>query len=280
MDANNLPVLIFQMGKVGSQTLQHTLVHNQIPCISVHSLSREGIDYTEQTAGPSQDTHDRRSIRRLIDLTKGQKPWKVITLVRDPVARLISDAFQNGSRYLPDAPPLENGTLAYGAIVNFIRRRCRGLDPFSTTDFCAWFDLELRKVFDFDIFSTPFSSPDYQIYSHPNVHVLLIKVENMTACLCSALQSFLGLPIQAIYQANIGSRKPYHRLYEMVLDTLTIPAADLDRIYRAQYVRHFYSPEEIDGFRRRWLWGRNARPSDSPLGAPMTENAAKPVERP
>jgi hypothetical protein len=287
MDSSPLPVLIFQMGKVGSQTLQHTLANSGIPCISVHGLSYEGIDYTERTVGVTKDTRDRRSIRRLIDLGRGRMRWKVITLVRDPVARLVSDAFQNGPRYLPDAPPLEDGVLAYGAIVDFIRRRCRGLNPFSTTDFCTWFDLELRKVFDFDIFSVPFTGQEYQVYRTANADILLLKLETFNQTIQPAIMELLNTTISLLVYSNVGAIKPYRRLYDLVLDTLTIPAEDLDRIYQARYVRHFYSPAQIDGFRRRWLLGRTAQPSDAPVPFPIvaipgsrTENAAKPAGQP
>jgi hypothetical protein len=272
MDTKNLPVLIYQMGKVGSQTLQHTLVHSGISCISVHGLAHEGIDYSERTRGISKETQERRAIRRLIDLTRGRTPWTIVTLIRDPVARLISDAFQNGPRYLPDAPPLENGTLAFGAMVDFIRRRCRGLDPFSNTDFCTWFDRELREVFDFDIFSVPFTGSGYQVYRTAHANILLMKLETLNPIIQPAFQEFLNITISQIVNANVGTVKAYYRLYDLVLDTLTIPAEDLDRIYQARYVRHFYTPTEIDEFRRRWTLGRSIRTSDSSLPAPIGPN--------
>jgi hypothetical protein len=268
MDAQKLPVLIYQMGKVGSQTLQHTLDNCGIPCISVHGLSYEGIDYTERTAGITRDTQDRRSIRRLIDLTRGRVPWTVVTLVRDPVARLVSDAFQNGHRYLPNAP-LESGTLAFGAVVDFIHRRCRGLDLLSNTEFCTWFDRELREVFEFDIFSVPFTGAGYQVYRTAHANILLMKLETLNETIRPAIREFMNVSIELQVNSNVGAVKAYRRLYDLVLNTLTIPGEDLDRIYQAKYVRHFYSPAEIEGFRRRWTLGRTDRPSDSPLPAPI-----------
>jgi hypothetical protein len=62
----------------------------------------------------------------------------------------------------------------------------------------------------------------------------------------------------------VGAEKAYGDLYRRFLDGLHPPAEAIERAYSSRLVRHFYSPEEIARFRRRWA---DRDPARDPLPA-------------
>jgi hypothetical protein len=51
---------------------------------------------------------------------------------------------------------------------------------------------------------------------------------------------------------NVGAQKPYAALYRGFLERYRPDEATLDVIYGSAFMQHFYSPDEIDGFREKW----------------------------
>ena len=60
---------------------------------------------------------------------------------------------------------------------------------------------------------------------------------------------------------NVGTAKDYGPLYREVLDRFRPPAEYVARVYETKQARHFYSPEELEAFRRHWT-----RPISVPSG--------------
>ena len=108
LDKNYPPVLIYQMGKVGSSTVKQSLLKTAIknPLFYVHYLSWKSIHSVEnyfanKSMAPPSHIQYSKIVRQLIDLYKGQIRFKIVSLVRDPVARNISSTFQNVNLGLP-----------------------------------------------------------------------------------------------------------------------------------------------------------------------------------
>ena len=64
-----------------------------------------------------------------------------------------------------------------------------------------------------------------------------------------------------IVRENVGSDKEYSDLYAAVVRDARVPEAALDTAYGSRFARHFYSQEEIAGFRRSW---EQTEPAASP----------------
>jgi len=257
---NTMPAtLVFQMAKVGSKSVVRSIrsARPGQPVFHVHTLTSRGIAAMEMfyrwSRVPSLPGAGHLLVSRFLkeQLQLGVAPgrWKIITLVRDPVARNISLLFQLGRRLLPD-----------------IKQRCDEgrLDPIAVfaqfeaafpdqVDCMRWFRNELQPVFGIDLFSTPFDiDAGYQVYHGPFADVLLIKTEFLNRCGEAALGSFLGLEDLRLKRANVGATKPLGTRYKRLLDKLVLPRAFVDRYYDSPEVRHFYSPEELDRARSRW----------------------------
>jgi hypothetical protein len=255
-------VLVYQMAKVGSQTVVRSLRASRPgrPVFHVHTLTAEGMAAMEgfyrRARVPSLPGAGHllvsRYLKRQIEsgITPGR--WRVVTLVRDPVARNISLLFQLGRRLLPD----------------FAERCAAGrLDPIdvferfevdfpSQVDCMRWFRDELQPVFGVDPFATPFDrAAGFQVYRGPFADVLLLRTEDFDRIGEAALRSFLGLDRFHWRRANVRAQKVGGKRYTGFLDRLELPEAFVNRYYDTPEVQHFYPPEELSRFRSRWCGG-------------------------
>jgi hypothetical protein len=94
------PVLVYQMSKVGSSTVQETLHEAGIPSLHVHFVDAEHWEeasnlYTENNEPLPHHFHTGRLVRLWLNQTNRQV--RVVTLVRDPIARYVSGAFEVGN---------------------------------------------------------------------------------------------------------------------------------------------------------------------------------------
>jgi hypothetical protein len=82
--------------------------------------------------------------------------------------------------------------------------------------------------------------------------LLLLKLERLKECAAAAMKDFLGIDNFILTNANVGEDKDYRDLYRSFVDSIQLPSSYLDRMYESAAVRHFYSEDEIQGFRSRW----------------------------
>jgi hypothetical protein len=173
------------MGKVGLSAILSSLkqcgLKNHID--HIHFLSEKNIKKVEEAIlkSPSSEIprHLRRSIdlRQQIDQNTGPAKWKIITLVRDPMARHISATFQN--THLIPGFNLEEEQATYDLITNKILDSIKNFDE-KTNLSASWFDNEIKHVFGFDVYAVDFSTAQgYQIYATQHADILLIRLEDL-----------------------------------------------------------------------------------------------------
>ena len=252
------PILIYQMGKVGSASIQASLDARNLSSIHAHFLSWQSLADVEKYylglphANLPEHVSRSKRLRAIIDETWGRIRWKVITLVREPVARTISDVFQNLTFSMPHINDLDKNN-AFEQISAYTLEQFNKFDE-KKDYICTWFDKEIKDVFNLDIYALKFNKRDgFQIFTAENADILLIKLEKLSECHQQAFQDFLGIQNFQLIMANVGNQKPYKRLYDNVLDSISIPDDCLDRIYTSRFARHFYTPDEIQMLKRRWL---------------------------
>jgi hypothetical protein len=260
----NPPILIYQMGKVGSSTIHLSLEAAKVPnpIYHVHFLSDEGIRkseayYHRRSAPLPRHLRFSRILRRRIERVKTQVQWMIVTSVREPVGREISDFFQNVEA---DWPHLldRNGKLRTNDAVPFLRDMLMAYDE--STDYATtWFDQELKAVFGVDVYAYPFNHDSgYTIIRQGNVDVLVFRVDALNTCFESATTEFLGLdePIKML-RANIGEDKPYAQEYRDMVSQFALPEAACHKIFASKYARHFFDEHVRDQSIRRWAEEQN-----------------------
>ena len=253
-DKPDIPVFIYQMGKVGSKTIEASLSYNNVPCLCMHTLTCDKIEEMkkreETNPAKSIDLQVSLSVRRLIDLTRGEMKHKVITLVREPVSRTISNVFQNMHRFYPHLHGRTDINVV-PEIIEILLKRFRGFNEKS--DGSHWLNNEMKKVFGLDVFSVEFDrSADYRIYRAPDANILLIKLERLFDCHKAAFNEFLGIENFCLINTNLGIQKQYYPIYKQVKESISIPDEVLDRIYSSRLVRRFYNDKEITDFKKKW----------------------------
>lgn len=251
---NRRPIIIHQMGKVGSSSVHQTLQELDLgrPLLQVHVLEPTRLGTARQAAreaGP-MPRHLQVSSELSREFRDGMFPCDVITLVREPVSRAISFAFEDWKRKAPGAR--EGGTLdpeVMRAIVQEILGGAGGhADP------GVWFEKELRAVFGIDVFSEPFDhAAGCANFENGPVRVLLLRLEDLDSQGPAILSRFLALdpPMETIRRANVGRKKWYADSLRRVKDAFRLDPGSLDRVYGTRFARHFYGPDLVR-LRERW----------------------------
>nr|VFJ43165.1 MAG: Putative capsular polysaccharide synthesis protein [Candidatus Kentron sp. DK] len=67
------------------------------------------------------------------------------------------------------------------------------------------------------------------------------------------LRDFLLSGTITIQNSNIGAKKEYSALYREFLDRIRFQKEYTDSAYTSRYVNHFYTSDEMDAFRRKWV---------------------------
>lgn len=176
--------------------------------------------------------------------------FHVISSTREPVAQRLSSAFFHSRT---SSEPF-SADLALARLVSHKPQRAGMLSGARWWELDAWFDRYVKAMLGIDVFAEPFDrARGWQIYEGEEARLLLIRQESF-ASLTDAVTAFYGLRRRpaAIPHANAGESHTYRGSYRDAKDTIRIPASLLDTVYSARYARHFYSPEEIRGFKARW----------------------------
>lgn len=262
------PVLVYQMGKVGSETVAGSLEAAGLMgrVYHVHFLSDAGVRwatdvYRARWQPGVSATHlwESLHLRRRLHEATPESPWKVVTLMRDPVARNLSSFFQVGDlqfgldwdELLPrrDEPGIVDELTA------------RFLDEFDEHDRpLRWFDDELAPVFGVDVLDAPSpASSGWARHRAGRADLLILKLEGLQDVGPRALGDLVGAPEVPLVDRNVAEGKAYGELYRRFVAEAVLPAPYLDRMYDHPVTQHFYTPSELDAFRRRWL--RQAGPA-------------------
>ena len=249
------PILIYQMGKVGSAAVYESLRKANIPnpIYHVHLLSYSNLDEVEhylKKVGSKTDIISLRywrAIRRKLDRTKTTK--YLISLVRDPVAREISNVFQN--MHFHKDLKTDTGGVNIEKTVNHLYEYFANYDE--KTDYvCTWFDKEILDSFNIDVYASPFDqSRAYSIIGNDQAKLLLLRMENLSEVFSEAMQEFMGLSVQLV-RSNESSSKEYYEAYKTVSKRIILPKETCEKIYSTRFFRHFYSDELRSEYTKKW----------------------------
>lgn len=253
-------VLIYQMPKIGSQTIEASLHHYSFPhgIRRFHYLSSAlngEVRRSVRSNGPDDawkcDARDQLravgEISRVIRLRKFLSAFgcvpklEVITGVRELIGLMLSSIFEN---YLYFAPTVEAMTV----------KRCRNalLHPKTFMELRHWFDLELKPFIGIDVFQNAFSTEQgYAIYENRFARVLIYRFDVLDR-LPALLQTFLNWNVPTLLESNIGAKKIYAEQYRHIREKLRLPKEFVTSLYSDKMMTHFYSEAERQKLFSRW----------------------------
>lgn len=213
-------IYIYQMGKVGSTSFARA-----VDGIQVHWLDPESWFYSLRGG---RNRHLLASIRMRLCLRPHDK---IITAVREPIARNLS-AFMQNHRSRGWSPDLETFLAKF-----------RHREPLD------WFDREVRRYLGIDVYAHDF---DCDLgWQNIDDRLLIVKAEIPDAVKSGAIEQFLGRNI-SLHRQNIGDNKDYSGDYNK-LKNARLPEQYVEEMLGSKYAKHFYSDDQLAKIRQKWL---------------------------
>jgi hypothetical protein len=257
-------ILLYQMGKVGSTSVWETLVRSRLtnPIYKVHYLSDAGVAggsavFAHLVGTPGVLPHS-AAVREVRALLADGRPraWKVISLVRDPIARDVSSYLQLVHFAHPGltSPTVQEKKIARAAAYQF------ALYDEARSHHARWFDIEVRAMFGIDAFATPFDHERRRLRVRSgNVDLLVLRVEDLADTLSTSLASFLDADPADIPAVYASSRHPTKvapaydvAVYRRIVAEVRVPRHRSEPVYASRFARHFYTDAERAAFAARW----------------------------
>jgi hypothetical protein len=249
------PIIVFQMGKVGSSSVYDALcdLDLDVPVYHAHVLNRfdvyaEGVRRTR--VAPETDLaaiEEGRTLRKNIDRARWKK-WALVSLVRLPIPRAISGFFEGVDAYVPDFwTRLAAQEITVTELHETFLRRYIDSSPIH------WFDDQVRDVFGIDVYAAPFPhTRGYALYEAERARMLLMRLEDLDRCANQALGEFLGVPPLVLARKNSGQQKAYGKLYQEFMEQLRLEPDYVRAMHSTRYAEHFYTPQELEASVSRW----------------------------
>ena len=250
------PIFVWQMGKVGSTSIEEAVMRTtrDAPFFRAHLLNpdllRRGEMYRRARARGTREYLRSDALRRA--LLAADEGWKIVTVVREPMARNLSAFFQNLDVYLGYDSRKTIESLDATRVVPFLRDAF--VDGFDHDRPAEWFDYEIRDLLGLDVLELPFEPAAGTATYRSGFHELLvIRMESLAPAGERALIDFLRNPEIKLGRGNDADMKWYSRYYRAVRAEAHLPLALVDRVYGSRYARTFYSSEELERYRSEWL---------------------------
>lgn len=255
--------LVYQMGKVGSSSIVKSLKDSNVinDVYHIHDLNDDTLKRDEEiykrqfgvTRLFPYHLWQAQFVKRILNREKGSKIWKIVSLVRDPVARNISTFFQTlrlehsiGYHEDPEGLVPERLNELFRVFLEDVENHDYPL---------KWFDAELNANFGVDVYAKEFIPHEgYQIYKDnaERVHVLVMRLEDLDRIGHIALSEFVGNNKIILCRKNVGATKAYKKSYQHFLDEIKLPISYVEEMYSSRYMKHFYAEQEICKLRQRW----------------------------
>jgi len=188
----NPPLIIYQMGKVASQSIFYSL--KQIypgVVLNTHTFS--------------YDDKDLR-IRKIYEYcVLNSQPLNIISLIREPIGRNLSAFFQNFER--------DTGIQYRNSNLSMDKLRELFIENYNHDIPLKWFEENIRINFGIDVFSDNFPEFGFFAYTKRNYRLLVLRSELDDEVKRFAIMDFLDITEFTIDKRNISSSKEYAETY-------------------------------------------------------------------
>ncbi len=253
------PLVVFQMGNVGSSTVYETLLHSSLPnpVYHVHYMTGPGIRAAIRFHKSLED----RSVPDELWLGEALagkmercplSQWCFITMVRDPVEQAISAFFHNARTHYPEI--FDKGDLLEDKALARLQEVFAGQGRENPR--YSWFAQEFQTALGVDVLRHPFDpASGWAVIRHKRLRVLILRLENLAQSFFPGITALLDGPSpfdSPWVTANISREKDYYSVYEHVKNNFRLTQEQADSIYSDPHVQHFYGAEEITSFKNKW----------------------------
>ena len=251
-------VFIFQMGKVGSISLKHAIQRYKQDkyLLFVHDHRVFIRDYF--LIG---QRNNRLKIFIVLWCAKLGFPIKIVTLIREPIARNVSAFFYfHYASFLPflHKKPLEEIVELF--LTDSRPSYLRAPQAFPVQSRMAeclftlnWFDQFFRPVTGIDVYKKPFPiDRKWQVYKKGGLKVLLYRNDLELSQQTELISRFLGIELDEIKRENLTKDHSYAEIYHRFCESVKLPESYIRRVHDSKFARHFWHPEELEAAADKW----------------------------
>lgn len=223
----NLGIIICMCGKTGDTTMVKTFKEHNIPWAQSH--------------------HSNLLTKEVLQ----EQKVKIITAVRDPIARDFSqtyECFTNISTFpLPNKCYLESSndaemvfhkTWANSTLSRNMGEVERWFSEFAENAVCL-----LDHPFD--------KEAGYSIIQEGNYDIFVYQLEKLNDII-PQLSDWVGVPFTKLENSNVAADKWIGKSYKQAQKEMKFSQEYFDICYNDPYVKHFYSEADIETFKERW----------------------------
>lgn len=240
-------IMVYQYGKCGSLSVYDTLKKKGKNVVHIHHI-------TDNLSEESRRINN-ELVEDLKKNIKSRKNIKIITMVREPISRIVSNVF-----YLMG---LEDTDWYYGMdymkqydnITEFVKNAlCFPLlEADEDTNGFMWFENELKAITGVDVLQHEFDTEKgYSLIKQDNIEVLILQMEKMNDNV-QVIGDFAGIDNLVLENTNMAENKNYQYVYAEMKKDIKIPREIFDTYYdNNPYMVHFYSEKDRKKFADKW----------------------------
>ena len=221
------PILVWTPGKTGQSAVHDMLVDAGYQnVVGIHSLEAESGQDGVRIDAHLKERKERRNI--LLPYIEQDSDVKIVIVVRDVMQRNISSLFYN-SNY-------RNKT------------RDAFIKEFNHSWYLDWFDSQIKKYTGIDVYSHDFDrEKGWSIITKDRFSIMILKNESLFGGLKDAAAEW-GLDIKKNMKVNVQNNSTYNLFCEKEKFDRDL----IEKLYSHRAMTHFYTKQEIEGFRAKW----------------------------
>ncbi|WP_028783989.1 putative capsular polysaccharide synthesis family protein [Thalassobacillus devorans] len=251
---NQLPIVIYTMGKVGSRSIVKELNQNGIEPLDLHWLN-----YTYHTKKDLKFLHKKKFKLKAYEVVHNilvklifklqKKQIKVLTIIRDPITVRHSFLFQDLHLFLYDYFEMNKGTARENSDGDFMKKI---MDTYIKENyFVEHLQNELFETLEIKEENLNFNKQrGYGFYNNKKFNILMVTLEKLNDN-HQLVGDFLGIPFHA-EKSNDSMHKWYNPLKSKFSEEISYDEGYLRRFYQENRVDLFYTEEDIETFIAKW----------------------------
>lgn len=237
-----VPVIVYQMAKVGSSAVVAALQAARLPVFHVHRMNIENLRRMREVRSalgwvvPAVPAHDQLGLRLREKVIRRRCRAAIVTMIRDPIARNLSSYFE----HLDFIWRTENAheVVSLEHLIDGFHTR------YPHDEVLTWFEDEMLPVTGIDVYQHPFPSCGHSVVQHENLDLLILKTELSNDSKTLALSEFTGAHVQLVNVTNTTAAKPKGVVYKQFLRAIRLDRFYVEKMLGSRYVRHFYNEQE------------------------------------
>lgn len=238
-------ILIYTAGKVGSSSIYLSLkpilkgkllfTHRMLN----HNIAKHKKHFKSLNKMPPFQQMGRLAYNQLI---KKNKPVKIITAVREPIARTISAYFQDFDMYTKDED------LTIDQITKSIEK------TYPIEDTLNWWLDEFIPVTNIDIYNQGFDrEKKFEVYKQNNIEVLVFRIDLKDSDKEKLISDFLEVDNFKLVRHNETSLKSTSAINKEIKLKGKFSEAYINHLLNHKSTTTFFTEKEIEDIKFKWL---------------------------